>query len=237
MTFVQEVFLNCVRTASITGDHLNANYAARVVAGGDLLKGKPAVALNGSSISANEVVGEIRSSLTETTTVQTKGVLRLRTDQTLANINAAIGQGVISTGMVINVFNPLSSLQNVDNADNDLSTVARPLRITIQLTNPMLSMATATLVIRGTAADGSAIAETFSFTAQNALAPQTSTNAFATVTTSTPSGFQIGSSFQATADYIHLGEVRHSGALGTGFGSILGATQIGSQVYVDLYVT
>lgn len=234
--FVQEVFLNCVRTPEITDAHLNANYAARFVAGGDLLKAKPAVSLNGSARNANEIIGEIKSSLTETTTVKIKGLMKLRTNASLGNINGAIGQGVVSTAEVISVFNPMSSLQSVENADNDLSAISRPLPITIQLTNAGLSMGTATVVIAGTAADGSALSETFSFTAQNITAPQTSTNAFQTVLTSTPTGFRQGT-FRAIADYIHAGEVINSGTIGTGFGSILGGTQEGSQVYVDLYVT
>lgn len=77
---VREKFTNCERNSGITASHLNANYAARIVAGGDLENGKPEVNLSGSADNANEVYGEIKGALnSDTVTVQTGGILYLRT--------------------------------------------------------------------------------------------------------------------------------------------------------------
>ena len=96
MAFVRERFTVCERNAGITDAFLNANYAARIVAGGDLVNAKPEVNLVGSAADANEVYGEIKGALnSDTCTLQTCGIMYLRTTGlTIAQLNAAVGQGV-----------------------------------------------------------------------------------------------------------------------------------------------
>ena len=100
MAFVRERFTVCERNAGITDAFLNANYAARIVSGGDLINAKPAVNLVGSAANANEVYGEIKGALnSETCTLQTCGIMYLRTSgRTVTQLNANVGQGVQAVG-------------------------------------------------------------------------------------------------------------------------------------------
>ena len=96
MAFIRERFTVCERNVGITDAFLNGNYAARIVAGGDLINGKPEVNLVGSAADANEVYGEIKGALNSVTcTIQTCGIMYLRTTGlTVVDLNAAVGQGV-----------------------------------------------------------------------------------------------------------------------------------------------
>ena len=105
---LRERFTACARNSAITDTHLNGGYAARYTSGGDPSNARPGVTLVGSAADALEVAGEITSALnSETVTVQTCGVMKFRTSASIANINAAIGQGVraldaTSSGLVEN---------------------------------------------------------------------------------------------------------------------------------------
>lgn len=105
---LREKFTACARNSTITDAFLNGGYAARYTTGGDPSNAKPAVTLVGSAADALEVVGEIKGALnSDTVTVQTCGIMHFRTTASIADINAAIGQGVwaldgTSSGLVEN---------------------------------------------------------------------------------------------------------------------------------------
>ena len=76
--------------------------------------------------------------------------------------------------------------------DDDLSSVATPRLLNVAITGGTLAGATATVVVTGTNAGGNAQTQTLNFTAANVGTPQTSTGAYATLTTVTAAGFTAG---------------------------------------------
>ena len=99
---LRERFTTCHRAAAITDAHLNGGYAARLTTGGDPRKAALGATLSGSAADINEIFGEIKGAVpgppgANAVTVQSCGTVELRTDMTEAQINAAIGHGVLST--------------------------------------------------------------------------------------------------------------------------------------------
>ena len=102
MALTREKFTECVRTTGITDSHLNSNYAARIVGGAtaaELAKNVPATNLVGSAANADEVYGEIKwAAETNKVTVQTGGIVRLKTTSAFSFVVGMSGQGVQAVG-------------------------------------------------------------------------------------------------------------------------------------------
>ena len=91
---IHERFINCDPHASITAAHHNGGYAARLHVGGDIANSKPGVDLAGNS-NTRRIYGEIRGAVNaDTISVQIGGIARFRTNESIAILNAAIGQGI-----------------------------------------------------------------------------------------------------------------------------------------------